>query len=121
MRCADKTPISKGIFSLVLITSAAFQLPFFPSFKSWLTNRFILQSGSWSNWQLLSNLLLSQTAILDKNLISGLWFLYNFRIFEKRYGTRKYAVSLKRQLFFHLILILNVDKFFNFFNVEKPM
>lgn len=48
-----------------------------------------------SSFNLLWKLMIKQLVFADpKDLLSGLFLLYNFRVFEKRYGTRKFSVRI---------------------------
>lgn len=84
-------PISKGLLALTG-TASLINILFSSSTKNFLPN------FTWSQlirntklWQILSSTFYYSTT---RNLICGSFLLYTFRIFERRYGSKKYASYL---------------------------
>ncbi|XP_038075387.1 ubiquitin-associated domain-containing protein 2-like [Patiria miniata] len=85
-----KTPVSKGLLIGIgcLSTSLLIMGPRYQQLFSYTIESLTQKLEIW-------RLLTSKLAFLDpKNLLLGLVLMYNFRVFEKRYGSTKFASYL---------------------------
>ncbi|XP_022096642.1 ubiquitin-associated domain-containing protein 2-like [Acanthaster planci] len=85
-----KNPVTKGLLTSVafLSTSLIVMGPRYQQFFAYTTESLTENLEMW-------RLLTSKLAFLDpRNLLLGLVLMYNFRLFEKRYGSTKFASYL---------------------------
>ncbi|XP_033640620.1 ubiquitin-associated domain-containing protein 2-like isoform X1 [Asterias rubens] len=85
-----KTPVSKGFLSCVGCLSVLLFIlgPSYQQFFAYTTESLMEKLEIW-------RLVTSKMVFLDtRNLLLGLLLMYNFRVFEKRYGSTKFASYL---------------------------
>lgn len=86
-----KTPVSKGLLGCMFLTSCALNVPLLAHLKKYFAWTYPDVFIRYEIWRLA----VSKTTFLDtKDLICGSLLIYYFRIFERRYGSHKYASYL---------------------------
>lgn len=86
-----KAPVSKGLLGSVFLTSCALNTPILAQVRHYIVYDVsdIVDKGEF--WRLVT----SKVCFLDtKDLVCGSLLIYYFRIFERRYGSRKFASFL---------------------------
>ncbi|UYV70177.1 UBAC2 [Cordylochernes scorpioides] len=84
-------PVSKGLLGTVFLTSCALNVPLFSHVKHYMTYSVSAIFQQYEIWRLLT----ARITFLDtKHLICGSLLIYYFRIFERRYGSHKFASYL---------------------------
>lgn len=86
-----KAPVTKGILGSILLTSCALNTPILAHVRHYVfyDASDVLDRGEF--WRLIT----SKVSFLDmKDLVCGSLLIYYFRIFERRYGSQKYASFL---------------------------
>lgn len=86
-----KAPVSKGLMGTMFLTCTAMNMPLLAHMRKYLLCKLpdIFKEGE--IWRLLT----SRITFLDtKDLVCGALLIYYFRIFERRYGSHKFASCL---------------------------
>ncbi|XP_069690519.1 ubiquitin-associated domain-containing protein 2-like isoform X1 [Periplaneta americana] len=86
-----KAPVSKGLMGTMFLTCTAMNMPLLAHMRKYLLCKLpdIFKEGE--VWRLLT----SRITFLDtKDLVCGALLIYYFRIFERRYGSHKFASYL---------------------------
>ncbi|XP_021932589.1 ubiquitin-associated domain-containing protein 2-like isoform X2 [Zootermopsis nevadensis] len=86
-----KAPVSKGLMGSMFLTCTAMNMPLLAHMRKYLVCKLpdIFKEGE--VWRLLT----SRITFLDtKDLVCGALLIYYFRIFERRYGSHKFASYL---------------------------
>ncbi|KAL1440885.1 hypothetical protein MTO96_009056 [Rhipicephalus appendiculatus] len=86
-----KAPVSKGLLGSIFLTSCALNTPILAQVRHYVLYDIsdIVDRGEF--WRLVT----SKVCFLDtKDLVCGSLLIYYFRIFERRYGSRKFASFL---------------------------
>uniref|UniRef100_A0A131XHT7 Putative ubiquitin-associated domain-containing protein n=1 Tax=Hyalomma excavatum TaxID=257692 RepID=A0A131XHT7_9ACAR len=86
-----KAPVSKGLLGSIFLTSCALNTPILAQVRHYVLYDVsdIVDRGEF--WRLVT----SKVCFLDtKDLVCGSLLIYYFRIFERRYGSRKFASFL---------------------------
>ncbi|KAF0301589.1 Ubiquitin-associated domain-containing protein 2 [Amphibalanus amphitrite] len=87
----DKAPVSKGLMGGLFLTCTAINVPLLAHLRHQLECRLPDMLGS----PLFYRLVTSRLAFVDtKDLVCSALLIYYFRIFERRYGSRKFASHL---------------------------
>lgn len=86
-----KTPVSKGLLGCLFLTSCALNVPLLAHLKKHFLWNYRDVFVKYEMWRLITS---KGTFLETKDLICGSLLLYYFRIFERRYGSHKYASSL---------------------------
>jgi len=113
-----KTPVSKGLIGCMFLTSCALNVPLLAHLK---------KSFSWTYWDIFGKgevwrLVTSKTTFLEtKDLICGSLLIYYFRIFERRYGSKKYASCLLATTVVTTMLELLVCYALHYFNLDDSI
>jgi len=90
-------PVSKFFTGASIVGHVALHVPLFASFRNFLHCNLsrVLENGQW--WRLVASKLIF---IDTKDAIFCLILLYQFRIFERRYGSRNFSSQLLATSFF---------------------
>jgi len=86
-----KAPVSKGLMGSMFLTCTAMNMPLLAHMRKYLVCKLpdIFKEGE--VWRLLT----SRITFLDtKDLVCGALLIYYFRVFERRYGSHKFASYL---------------------------
>lgn len=86
-----KAPVSKGLMGSMFLTCTAMNMPLLAHMRKYLVCKLpdIFREGE--VWRLLT----SRITFLDtKDLVCGALLIYYFRVFERRYGSHKFASYL---------------------------
>ncbi|XP_067006837.1 ubiquitin-associated domain-containing protein 2 [Anabrus simplex] len=86
-----KAPVSKGLMGTMFLTCTAMNMPLLAHMRKYLICKLpdIFTNGE--VWRLLT----SRITFLDtKDLVCGALLIYYFRVFERRYGSHKFASYL---------------------------
>lgn len=86
-----KAPVSKGLMGSMFLTCTAMNMPLLAHMRRYLVCKLpdIFKEGE--VWRLLT----SRITFLDtKDLVCGALLIYYFRVFERRYGSHKFASYL---------------------------
>ncbi|PSN56710.1 Ubiquitin-associated domain-containing protein 2 [Blattella germanica] len=86
-----KAPVSKGLMGSMFLTCTAMNMPLLAHMRKYLVCKLpdIFTEGE--AWRLLT----SRVTFLDtKDLVCGALLIYYFRVFERRYGSHKFASYL---------------------------
>ncbi|CAN7941755.1 unnamed protein product [Ixodes pacificus] len=86
-----KTPVTKGILGSLFLTSCALHTPFLAHLRHYVLYDVSDIVEKREFWRLVT----SKMSFLDtKDLVCGSLLIYYFRIFERRYGSQKFASFL---------------------------
>ncbi|XP_054168501.1 ubiquitin-associated domain-containing protein 2-like [Oppia nitens] len=111
-----KMPITKTLLSSVLLTSSALNVPIVYSYR----HLFICNINDIVFRHKLWQILISKICMPDvKDLVCGSLLLYYLRVFERRYGSNKYASYLLSCFTVSLFLEISMVFTLNAFNIIK--
>lgn len=86
-----KAPVSKGLLGCMFLTSCAFNVPLWVHAKHYVLYSIPDIYNKFEIWRVVT----SKAVFLDtKDLVCGCLLIYYFRIFERRYGSHKFASYL---------------------------
>lgn len=86
-----KAPVSKGILGCMFLTSCALNVPLWAHAKHYVVYTILDIYNKFEIWRVIT----SKATFLDtKDLVCGCLLIYYFRIFERRFGSLKFASYL---------------------------
>ncbi|GLH07449.1 hypothetical protein R5R35_014251 [Gryllus longicercus] len=86
-----KAPVSKGLMGSMFLTYTALNMPLLAHMRKYLSCKLPDIFSNGEVWRLLT----SRIMFLDtKDLVCGALLIYYFRVFERRYGSHKFASYL---------------------------
>ncbi|KAK2191468.1 hypothetical protein NP493_53g19024 [Ridgeia piscesae] len=98
----DHAPVTKGVLGGLVLSSVTFNLPL-SSYRGWFDFNYSTIFDQHNVLRYIG----SRSVFLDpKDLLCASILLYHFRIFERRYGSRKFANFLFGTFFLSLLLEL---------------
>ncbi|GIX67893.1 ubiquitin-associated domain-containing protein 2 [Caerostris extrusa] len=86
-----KAPVSKGILGCMFLTSCALNVPLLAHIKQYVVYNIPSIFQKYEVWRVFTSKL---TFLETKDLVCGCLLIYYFRIFERRYGSHKFASYL---------------------------
>ncbi|GFQ68898.1 ubiquitin-associated domain-containing protein 2 [Trichonephila clavata] len=86
-----KAPVSKGILGCMFLTSCALNVPLLAHIKQYVLYNVPSIFKKYEIWRVITSKL---TFLETKDLVCGCLLIYYFRIFERRYGSHKFASYL---------------------------
>ncbi|KAG8190678.1 hypothetical protein JTE90_001287 [Oedothorax gibbosus] len=86
-----KAPVSKGILGCMFLTSCALNVPLLAHIKQYVVYSIPSIFKKYEIWRVITSKL---TFLETKDLVCGCLLIYYFRIFERRYGSHKFASYL---------------------------
>ncbi|XP_055940054.1 ubiquitin-associated domain-containing protein 2-like [Argiope bruennichi] len=110
-----KAPVSKGILGCMFLTSCALNVPLLAHIKQYVMYNIPSIFQKLEVWRVITSKL---TFLETKDLVCGCLLIYYFRIFERRYGSHKFASYLLAACTVSTILELSFVYLLNHLDVQ---